>query len=212
MPSPAADQNQLMQQLMARVQRLEDILEIQKLQSRYAHHLLRLDADKIMDECFVKSPTADATLEFSDSGVYKGLAKIRQVYKDFEGAKKIPGFFLMHLTVNPYIEIAADGMSATSHWMSPGAVGSNTSARWVWGPYYVDYIKESGQWRILRTNLAAVFRNSYEVSWSQATDHGSVKEILTQKPDAPSTLYRPYNEAKLQPDMFKNHPPLPRPY
>ena len=125
---------------------------------------------------------------------------------------QVPGFFIMHMTVNPYIEIAADGMSAKSHWLSPGAVGSNSSARWVWGPYYIDYVKEDGAWKILHTNLAALFRNAYEKSWAESQDHGTVTEVLTDKPDAPPTLYRPYNELKQQTDIFKNHPKLPEPY
>ena len=200
--------NELIAQLLARVQRLEDTLEIQKLQSKYAHLLLKLDVDRLVDECIARHAD-DVTLEFSDSGVYRGLEKIRQVYRDFGKAKQIPGFFIMHMTVNPYIEIAEDGMSARSHWLSPGAVGSDTSARWVWGPYYIDYIKEDGEWRILHTNLAALFRNPFDESWAQTQDHGTVSEVLSDKPDEPPTLYRPYNELKKQTDIFKHHPPLP---
>lgn len=206
--APSAE---LIQQLLARVQRLEDTIEIQKLQSKYAHLLFKLDTDRIVEECIAKR-AKNVSLEFSDSGVYKGLEKIRQVYADFGAAKQVPGFFIMHMTVNPYIEIAADGMSAKSHWLSPGAVGSNTSARWVFGPYYIDYIKEDGQWKILHTNLAALFRNSYEKSWSEAPDHGTVTEVLTEKPDAPPTLYKPYNELKKQTNIFQAHPELPKPY
>lgn len=206
-----SEASQTIESLLARVQRLEDMIEIQKLQSKYAHLLFKLDTDRIVDECLARK-AGDVTLEFSDSGVYRGHEKIRQVYKDFGKAKQIPGFFIMHMTVNPYIEIAKDGRSARSHWLSPGAVGSNTSARWVWGPYYIDYVKEDGEWKILHTNLAALFRNSYEKSWSEASEHGSVREVLTDPPDAPSTLYRPYNEAKKEPDVFRNHPPLPKPY
>jgi hypothetical protein len=202
---------ELIQQLLARVQRLEDMIEIQKLQSKYAHLLFKLDTDRIMDECIARR-AKDVTLEFSDSGVYKGLEKIRQVYKDFGGARQVPGFFIMHMTVNPYIEIAADGLSAKSHWLSPGAVGSDTSSRWVWGPYYIDYIKEDGDWKILHTNLAALFRNSYEKSWSEAADHGTVTEVLTDKPDEPPTLYKPYSELKKQANIFGAHPELPQPY
>jgi hypothetical protein len=211
MPSTPSDSQELIKQLLTRVQRMEDMIEIQKLQSKYAHLLFKLDVDRIMDECIAKR-AKEVTLEFSDSGVYKGLEKIRQVYKDFGGAKQIPGFFIMHMTVNPYIEIAQDGLSAKSHWLSPGAVGSNTSARWVWGPYYIDYIKEDGEWKILHTNLAALFRNSFDTSWAEATEHGSVREVLTDDADEPPTLYRPYNELKQQTDIFKHHPPLPKKY
>lgn len=85
----------------------------------------------------------------------------------------------------PFIEIAADGKSARSHWLSQGATGSNTSAGWVWGPYYVDYIKENGEWRILHSNLAPTVRTSSDVSWAEATDNGTVRGVLGVEPDAP---------------------------
>jgi hypothetical protein len=131
------------QALLERVQRLEDQLEIQKLQSKYAHLLFTQHFDRIVDECFAKR-VPDVSVEFSDSGVYRGLDNIRALYRAFMATKNIPGFFILHMLVNPYIEIAADGHSARSHWLSPGAAGSATSSTWIWGPFYVDYVKEDG--------------------------------------------------------------------
>src|SRR5690606_19016919 len=119
--------------------------------------------------------TDDVSVEFSDSGIYRGRDSVRRLYEAFDATKRIPGFFILHMTVNPYIEIAADGRSARSHWLSPGATGSNTSAGWVWGPYYIDYVKENGEWRIQHSNLAPVFRTTFETSWAQATDNGTVR-------------------------------------
>jgi hypothetical protein len=209
MPDP--ETTQLIRDLNARVQRLEDTLEIQKVQSRYTHYLFTQDFDRIVEECMAKN-APDVSVEFSDSGVYRGLESVRKLYSSFEEAKKIPGFFILHMTVNPYIEIAADGQSARAHWLSPGASGSNRSASWIWGPYYVDYVKEAGQWRILHSNLAPLFRNPYEDSWAKATHHGTVKGILSAQPDGPSTQYRPYNEVKTETDIFRNYPDLPKPY
>jgi SnoaL-like domain len=201
----------LIAQLLERVQRLEDTLEIQKLQSKYVHYLFTQRFDRIVEECFARR-VADVSVEFSDSGVYRGLESLRALYQAFEATKNIPGFFIMHTAVNPYIEVARDGLSARSHWLSPGAAGSDASASWIWGPYYIDYVKEDGSWRIAHSNLAPVFRNRYEVSWAQAKDHGSVRGPLAVGPDEPSTLYRPYNEVKKEPDIFRRHPSLPRPY
>jgi hypothetical protein len=199
------------QALTSRLQRLEDQLEIQKLQSKYAHYLFTQRFDRIVDECFAKR-LPDVSVEFSDSGVYRGLESIRALYAAFEATKAIPGFFILHMAVNPYIEIAADGRSARSHWLSPGAAGSATSASWIWGPYYVDYVKEDGSWRIAHSNLAPLFRNRYEVSWAQAPDHGSVRGPLSVQPNEPSTLYRPYSEVKSERDIFRHHPRLPEAY
>ncbi len=198
-------------ELLARVQRLEDSLEIQKLQSKYAHYLFTQQFERVFAECFAKN-LADVSVEFSDSGVYRGSDSVRSLYQAFEVTKSIPGFFILHMMVNPYIEIARDGRSARSHWLSPGAAGSDTSATWIWGPCYVDYVKESEGWRIAHTNLSPLFRNRYETSWAEAKDHGSVRGPLSVKPNEPSTLYRPYNEVKKERDIFKRHPRLPEPY
>jgi hypothetical protein len=197
--------------LTERVTRLEDQLAIQRLQAQYAHLLFTQRFDRIVEDCFARR-AADVSVEFSDSGVYRGLASIRALYAAFMAAKQVPGFFILHMAVNPYIEIARDGRSARSHWLSPGAVGSNTSAGWVWGPYYVDYVREDGEWRILHSNLAPLFRNRYEVSWAEAQDHGTVRGMIKAAPDEPSTLYRPYNEVKRETEIFRRHPDLPEAY
>src|SRR5580658_5790742 len=202
------DAVRMVQDLVTRVQRLEDLLDIQQLQSNYIHSLFKQRFDRIVDECFAQN-LPDVSVEFSDSGVYRGLESVRALYKSFEVTKTIPGFFILHMTVNPLIEIAPDGLSARSHWLSPGAAGTSGSASWIWGPFYVDYVKEGGRWRIAHSNLVPVFRNRYETSWAQAPDHGTVRGVLAAQPDEPPTLYKPYDEAKKQPDMFANHPPLP---
>jgi hypothetical protein len=198
-------------ELAARVQRLEDNAAIQKVQAKYAHYLFTQDYDKIFSETFAQERD-DVSVEFSDSGVYRGPESIRALYAGFNVTREIPGFFIMHMLVNPYIEIAADGQSARSHWLSPGATGSNSSAGWVFGPYYIDYVKEDGEWRILHSNLAPIFRNAYDVSWAAATDNGTVRGVLPVDADEPSTLYRPYHEVKRETDIFRNHPNLPEPY
>src|SRR5512139_302797 len=118
------DATQMMQELLARVQRLEDTLEIQKLQAKYLHYLFKRKYERVVEECFAKK-VADVSVEFSDSGVYRGLDSVRNLYKAFEATRQIPGFFILHMTVNPVIEIAKDGLSARSHWLSPGASGSD---------------------------------------------------------------------------------------
>jgi len=200
-----------LRQLNARVQQLEDTAGIQKLQSKYAHYLFTQDYDKIFEECYAQN-APEVSVEFSDSGVYRGPQSVRALYEAFDATKTIPGFFILHMTVNPYIEIAPDGRSARSHWLSPGATGSNSSAGWVWGPYYIDYVKENGQWRILHSNLAPTFRTSFGVSWAEATDNGTVRGVLGVEPDEPSTQYRPYHEEKQQPNIFERYRELPEPY
>ena len=205
------NQQQLsLESLAARLQKLEDTLAIQQLQSQYAYWLFTQEYKKIADHCFAQR-AAGVGIEFSDSGVYQGIEGVRRILTAFEATRSLPGFFTMHLTVNPYIVIAQDGESAKSVWMSPGAAGNHASARWIWGPYYVDYVREDGRWKIKYTVFAPLFRNRYEHSWVEETDHGSVRGPFANcPPDAPPTLYRPYD--KDQVDLFRDYPGLPEQY
>lgn len=210
--SDVAEMKAELQQLKKQVQHLEDIQAIEKLQARYAHLLFTGHFDQIVECCYAHEHDEDVSVEFSDSGIYKGIDSVRALYDGFSVANKIPGFFIMHMSVDPYIEIASDGLSAHSHWLSPGATATPSHASWVWGPYYVDYVKEEGEWRILHSNLAPIFRTPYEKSWIATEDNGTVRGIVPVEPDGPPTVYRPYNELKKETNIFKNHPPLPEPY
>ena len=75
--TPSADSTQAIQELLVRVQRLEDQLEIQKLQSKYAHCLFTQKFERIVEECFAKH-VDDVSVEFSDSGVYRGMERDRK--------------------------------------------------------------------------------------------------------------------------------------
>ena len=199
-----------LENLAARLRKVEDLLEIQQLQSQYAYWLFTQQYDQIADHCFAQRADGVA-IEFSDSGVYQGIEGVRRIFKAFAATRSIPGFFTLHMTVNPYIVIAVDGQSAKSVWLSPGAAASRAGARWIWGPYYVDYVREDGCWKIRSTVFAPLFRNRYEHSWVEETDHGSVKgPFAACPPDAPPTLYRPYD--KDQTDLFKDYPELPEPF
>ena len=46
----SADSTQMMQDLLARVQRLEDTLEIQKVQAKYLHYLFKRKYERVVDE------------------------------------------------------------------------------------------------------------------------------------------------------------------
>jgi hypothetical protein len=204
----SADQ---VQSLLARVKYLEDMAAIQKLQSSYVHRLFTQRYESI-PELYANTP--DITVEFSDSGLFKGHESVTRLYNAFGRTRETPGFFILHMAVNPYIEIAADGKSAKSHWLSPGASNSPGGSSWIWGPYYVDYVKEEGHWKIQRSNLVPLFRNPYRYSWGESPHHGTVNVsgMLGLTPDGPSSLYRPFNEVKKETSMFRDQPDLPAPY
>jgi hypothetical protein len=211
-PAPPSVSVEEFQALAARVRYLEDMTAIQKLQAAYVHSLFTQRYENVPALFAQNAP--NVRVEFSDSGVFEGRASVERLYGAFARTRDVPGFFILHMAVNPYIEIASDGRSAKSHWLSPGASNSPSGSSWIWGPYYVDYVKEDGEWRILHSNLAPLFRNPYQYSWGESPHHGTVdvSGMLGLTPDAPSTLYRPFNEVKSETNIFRDHPDLPLAY
>jgi hypothetical protein len=75
--------------LARRLTHVEDVLAIQKLQSRYAHYLFTQRFERIVEECLARE-AEDVSVEFSDSGVYRGLESIRALYRAFEATRRVP--------------------------------------------------------------------------------------------------------------------------
>ncbi len=195
-------------ELEARIARLEDLEEIKKLQSQYVHLLFRQEYQLIVERIFAQEDP-DVSIEASDSGVFKGREGIGRFFlQAMASEKETPGFFTMHMAVNPVIEVAKDGKKAKAIWFSPGAT-AKTAARWAWGKFKVDYVKEHGQWRILHSIFLPFFRTSYEKGWWEEPIAGSLASFPV-KPDAPPTLYNPYNRDRA--DQFEKDPGLPEPY
>ena len=126
--------------LAERVQRLEDIEEIQKLMSRYAYLNTAHKYDECVDQLFSKS-TPGQKVQISGWGIWEGLDAASRCYS---GAHKwmantlfgLPGTLMQHAFTTPLIEVAGDGKTAKGLWISPGhearPEGGVASAYWVW--------------------------------------------------------------------------------
>jgi hypothetical protein len=111
----------------------------------------------------------------------------------------------MHLACDPVIEVAADGKTAKSVWLSPGCAGD----KWIWGTYIVDYIKEDGEWRLWHVNFCPLFRTKYHKGWMEEPVGGSLSSPLQ---DAPPTRWNPYSKDKMGQELFYHLPDAPEPY
>ena len=64
-----------------------------------------------------------------------------------------------HLLTTPIIEVAEDGLSAKAFWYTPGVIlastdGLSAQGMHMWEKYFVDLIKEDGEWRFLHIQVA----------------------------------------------------------
>ena len=143
--------------LEQRVQKLEDVEAIKKLQAIYGHHVDRGWNDKVM---YYKEVTAlfteDATWESPAVGVsVKGREEISEMFKDMDAGYD----FLMHSFSNPIIDI--DGDTAKGKWLL--FLGSNFEDKitLTYASYDNDYVRTSQGWLIkaIRLNVARVLES-----------------------------------------------------
>jgi hypothetical protein len=103
------------------------------------------------------------------------LKDIRKLFPEIPDDPKyeLVGWQKMHTNTTPNIQIAGDGKTAKGSWESPGYItefgGGSFMASWMWERYFVDFIKEDGQWRIWHANLLVQMSAAPGVNWAEAS-------------------------------------------
>jgi len=185
--------------LEERVQRLEDIHEIQNLMGRYEYlHTAGLHEETA--ELFAKK-TPGVRAEIDNWGVYEGAEGIQRLYvgvhKYIEGDRI--GQMHMHTLTTPVIEVAGDGKTAKGVWISPGHETAaffegELNAYWAWCKYGVDFVKEGGKWKIWHLKMYPIFLTPYYKSWVEATVPHSAPPLPDElKSDRPTTYWWTYS-------------------
>lgn len=149
-----------LEELAARITRLEDLEAIKQLKARYCticdeNH----DLDRI-------------TSVFSEDGVWEGRgigharghAEIRELFKGFQRMIS----YSQHMVMNPIIHV--DGNDAKGVWYFFGAftMRDGNQAKWQAARYHEDYVKVNGEWKIrhLRIKGPAIVAD-YETGWAK---------------------------------------------
>ena len=183
--------------LEERIQRLEDIHEIQNLMGRNQYkHTAGMHRETA--EAFALD-TPGVRTEVADWGVYEGREGVeRMVIGVHEHhMEDTRGLMFMHPLTTPVIEIAGDGKTAKAVWISPGHetvyVEGKLKAYWAWCKYGVDFVKENGKWKIWHSHVYAIFRCPYETSWVEVSDPPLTPIPDELKADRPTTYHHPYS-------------------
>ena len=124
-------------ELVKRVQILEDIEEIKKLHTNYIYWLCKLQWDNMLD-CFAE----DATLELMDQGVRKGKQEISEVFHNV--LAKMIKLNDGHFVGQPVISVNGD--KAKGYWILY-LFFSEPSVRWMQGRQECEYVKVGGKWK-----------------------------------------------------------------
>lgn len=177
---------QRLNELEAKLARLEDKAEIENLMAKHNYYFSAGQGRRIVPELWTKDE--NASIEYGASGVYGALWKVLTFYVDFE----IPGSFHTFTGTNRFLTIAPDGNTARGVWMvlatetdagdlasqKPGPddqrrvmlssqteAGEQYRAEVLLQNHEVKFVKEDGQWKIHDLNISEYFRCPANSDW-----------------------------------------------
>jgi ketosteroid isomerase-like protein len=151
-----------MDDLAARLQRLEDAEAIRKLKARYS-----TICDSEYDSSVADLFTEDAILEAGVFGRAVGQDDIRTFFQGLPGSHH----FSLHYVSNPLVEVSASGETATGSWYlwqpNTAVEDGQERALIIAGRYDDEFRKIDGEWRFSRMQVTFAFITPYEEGWVQ---------------------------------------------
>jgi len=197
-----------------RIQRLEDVREIENLMAKYAYlHTAGMHEETA--ELFAKK-TPGVRAEIGRLGRWEGTAGINKAMvknHKFMGVGS-PGGLFVHTQTTSVIEVAGDGKTAKGVWMSPGLETRRNPETgkligyWLWGNYGVDFVKEDGKWKFWHFHVYPYIMTPYDKSWTEPTVVASPPAPDDVKPDRPGTSSNMYSTTA----EIEYNPVPPEPY
>ncbi len=149
--------------LEKKVQRLEDVDEIKKLQRSYGFYLEHWMAEDIID-LFAEGPDTELLVA---AGAYKSKEAIRRFFH--HGVENIevrrsenPEFLHQVMQLSGVVDVEPDGLTAHGRWYGFGAnafpaEGNKINPGWMNGVYEVDYVKQNGRWKLKKVRWCMTF-------------------------------------------------------
>jgi len=127
-----------LEELVKKVQAIEDLEEIKKLHQKYIDLMDNLKYKEVLDLF-----TEDASVEVRNSGVLRGKEGLTDVYINKLGRRtdRSEG----HFVIEP--DITIDGNTARGTWLVY-MLFSKPTVEWVQGRNEAEYIKVGGKWKI----------------------------------------------------------------
>jgi len=205
-PAVAVEPDAEIAALTQRVERLEGTRAIKKLQRAFGYYVDRGLWNEAADLF-----TDDGSVEIGVDGVYVGKARIAEYLRRLHGGQEglIYGQLNEWVTLQPAIDVAADGRSATARWRDLGMTGQyKQHAEWRDGIYENAYVREGGVWKIKSLHLYVNFVVPYEKGWARLREGEAVVQSEASKafpPDrGPSAAYASFPDRQVPPFQAPN--------
>jgi SnoaL-like domain len=212
------------QVLEIKVAQLSDAREIANLQGRYIYYLQAHQYERIVEMFACKE---EVSVEMDNLGKFIGRDKVRDVFlKVLQPLYTMKGAMGLHMLTTPVIEVHPDGRRAWGMWHTlgcntqPDFVGEDTEmtadpvliAMWQQGKYFVDFVKEDGEWKWKDFRWYVNFRTPFNQGWVKQPITGNLSVVAKlipgcPPPDGPAD-YRPFSPDELTPYL----PIPPRPF
>jgi hypothetical protein len=151
--------------LEAKIQILEDIEEIKKLQRAYGYYLEHMMVEDILD-LFADGEDSEIWVT---AGKFKGKEAISRLYRYIRESFPGPEFLHQLMQLSGIVHVNPDGLTAKGRWYGFGAQalplkGGKINPGWMNGIYEADYLKQGGKWKIKKLRWCMTFR----ASWTQS--------------------------------------------
>ena len=135
--------------------RVEDIIEIQRVQRAFGYYL-----DKGFFGEAANLFSEQGRVQYGVDGVYVGRERIQELFTrhghgSMTAGPGLPfGRFNMHMQLQPMITVLADGVTAQGRWRDWALLGEY-QVEVLWGDAVLenDYVKEDGVWKIAAMRL-----------------------------------------------------------
>jgi hypothetical protein len=167
-----------------RVGLLEDMTQLERMNSIYGYYLAHLQWDDLTG---IFSPTG--TIEIAMRGVYAGSASVRRNLNLYGQATDSQfGLQHNHMQFQPVIDVAPDGQSAKMRSRALSIMGQwERYSQWMGGVYENDYVKENGVWKIKRDQVFNTYFVPYTVGFKDVMPRPPPGISKDNPPDSPPT-------------------------
>lgn len=208
-----------LEELEARLERMEAILEIQNLQSRYNFYLAMYWGEKVADELYLKNDP-DISADIGDK--FFGMESIKRCFSQLDLVHKSqPGRMGSIMALEPLIYVGKDRKTARGQWWGLGFCSlpikdgpgdqEKIEAVWMFGKYDNDYALENGQWKFKKIGFYTHFLSPYRLGWVNCPEPFSVRTFEAEegsRPDIAKTS-SPFRYNPEGPNSYGPPPPDP---
>jgi hypothetical protein len=157
-----------LEELEARIQRLEDIEAIRTLKATYCDLCDAGLSDPRNCDALIAHFTEDARVDFGmgEGSVFQGSEELKIFF-----GQVVPSSvsFCMHMVHNSVIEVEGDRANGRFYFEAPTTNAATKKAQWMAGRYIEEYVREDGQWKFSSMATEWNYVAPYEEGWGEAT-------------------------------------------